>query len=248
MVLLTTTPQILTLISTLPPSTPLPSNLTLPTSPSSPIDHKTLIQLSRLTHAPLNTLLRNTRPYVPPPPPPPQQTREYRALKAQLLAAQEQRAYDALLPTYKATTTPLFASNSEGEDDISPSLVLNILLSIVLCAFVAFHVTRYWQNDGLRVLVALGTAVVVGVAEVVVYAGYLRAKGEARERDGKLRERKVLIGEVGGSGEVVGDGGGVGRGQGEDERKEEIWGRGVNGGMRRRVREKWEKEQELYSS
>lgn len=25
-------------------------------------------------------------------------------------------------------------------------------------------------------------------------------------------------------------------------RKEEIWGKGVNGGVRRRVREKWEKE------
>ncbi len=248
MVLLTTTPQILTLISTLPASS-IPDDLRLPNSISTPIDHKTLILLSRLSKQSLNTLLHNTSPYVAPPPPPASPSPEYLALKARLLAEQEKREYNALLPT-STTKNPLFLPSEDGSDDISPSLVLNILLSIVLCAFVAFHVTRYWQNDGLRVLVALGVGIVVGVAEVVVYAAYLRQKAEAREKEGRKKERKALIGEV--------------RSDKEPElendlkaeklksnglhNEEEIWGRGVNGGVRRRVREKWEKEKDLKTS
>ena len=248
MVLLTTTPQILTLISTLPPSS-IPADLQLPTSTSTPIDHKSLVLLSRLSKQSLNTLLHNARPYTAPAPPRAAPSPEYLALKTRLLAEQEQREYNALLPA-STTKNPLFLPSEDGSDDISPSLVLNILLSIVLCAFVAFHVTRYWQNDGLRVLVALGVAAVVGVAEVVVYAAYLRQIAEAREKEGRKKERKVVIGEV--------------RFDKEPEFKkdeeaeslkanglhsqEEIWGRGPNGGVRRRVRENWDKEKDLKPS
>jgi hypothetical protein len=244
MVLLTVTPQILTLTSGIQPST-LPDDLKLPTSLFSPIDHKTLILLSRLTKTSLNTLLHNTRPYSAPPPPPPTPSPEYLALKARLLAEQEQREYDRLIPSF-AAKTPLFLASEDNSDDVSPSLVLNILLSIVLCAFVAFHVTRFWTNDGLRVLAALGVGLVVGVAEVVVYSAYLRKKAEARDKEGRKKERKVMIGEV----KFDGTSHGVVdlRDVGKTEDKEEIWGRGVNGGMRRRVREKWEKKQELMTT
>jgi TMEM199 family protein len=243
MVLLTVTPQILNLTFSVQPSA-LPNGLQLPTSLSSPIDHKTLILLSRLTKTSLDTLLHNTRPYFAPPPPPPTPSSEYLALKARLLAEQEQRAYDRIVPT-STTKSPLFLASGDPSDDISPSLVLNILLSIVLCAFVAFHVTRFWTNDGLRVLTALGVGIVVGVAEVVVYSAYLSKKVEARDKEDRKKERKVVIGEARFDSDVHGV---VGlRDIGKIENKEEIWGRGLNGGMRRRVREKWEKEQKLTS-
>ena len=240
MVLLTVTPQILTLTSTVQPSA-FPDDLKLPTSLSSPIDHKTLVLLSRLTKTSLNNILHNTRPYIAPPPPPPTQSPEYLALKARLLAEQEQREYERLLPT-STTKPPLFLASEDGSDDISPSLVLNILLSISLCALVAFHLTRFWGNDGLRVLTALAVGLVVGVAEVVVYTGYLRKKAEARDKESRKKERKVMIGEV----TSANDPPGVVELQnvGKTEDKEEIWGRGPNGGMRRRVREKWEKKHE----
>lgn len=240
MVLLTVTPQILTLSSRVPCSA-IPNDLKLPTSLSSPIDHKTLVLLSRLTKTSLNTLLHNTRPYFAPPPPPPTPTAEYLALKARLLKEQEQREYDRLLPV-STTKSPSLLSSEDGSDDISPSLVLNILLSIVLCAFVAFHVTRFWSDTGLRVLMALGVGIVVGVAEVAVYSAYLMKKADARAKENKKKEQKFVIGEakIDKKSEGVIDLGDIRK----TEDKEKIWGRGLNGGMRRRVREKWEKERE----
>lgn len=128
----------------------------------------------------------------------------------------------------------------EEEDPISPSLVLNILLSIVLCAVAVFYVSRWWASDGIRVLLSLAAGLVVGVAEVTVYAGYLRKVKEARVKERKKKEKKVLIGEYKGPGDE-GDANSVILQEGE---KEIIWGKGKHGGMRRRVREKWEKEQE----
>lgn len=92
----------------------------------------------------------------------------------------------------------------------------------------------------MRVLVSLGVAIVVGIAEVVVYAGYLRKVKESREKERRIREKKVVVGS-----ERVGGKGGKDEGEGGLEvEKEEIWGRGINGGMRKRVREKWEREEE----
>lgn len=124
-----------------------------------------------------------------------------------------------------------------------------------MCAVATFQITKWWAagNDGVRVLMSLATGIIVGIAEVGVYAGYLRKVGEAKMKERKKRERKVVVGEY------MGDGKGVdARGldvdvdidlKGMSEKKQdiekiEIWGRGVNGGMRRRVKEKWEKEQE----
>lgn len=87
------------------------------------------------------------------------------------------------------------------------------------------------MSEPVRVLVSLAGAVVVGVAEVVIYAVYLEKVSRARDREKKVRERKVVFGS-----EKVGGGE---RREGENE-GEEIWGRGVNGGLRRRVRERWE--------
>lgn len=76
----------------------------------------------------------------------------------------------------------------------------------------------------------------VGIAEVVIYAVYLGKVSQAREREGRLKERKVIVGteELRGREEKKKDG------DGDGDAMEEIWGRGVNGGLRRRVREKWE--------
>lgn len=89
----------------------------------------------------------------------------------------------------------------------------------------------------MRVLVSLLVAVVVGVAEVTVYAGYLRKVRESKQKERKIREKKVVMSteEVSASkdDQLV-----------DEKDTEEIWGRGKHGGMRRRVREKWEKGQE----
>lgn len=173
--------------------------------------------------------------YVPPPPPKQPPSPEYVALMERLRKEQEQREYAALLSKPGAEGG---GEAFDDKDDITPSLVLNILLSIVMCGAAVFYMTRYWPNDGLRVLVSFLVAIVVGVAEVTVFAAYLRKVKMSKEKEKAKREKKVFLGEYRddpqrprlSSSSVGGE-------------KEEIWGRGINGGMRRRVREKWHKAQ-----
>jgi len=81
---------------------------------------------------------------------------------------------------------------------------------------------------------------VVGVAEVTVYAAYLRKVEESRTREMRKKEKKELIAEYTGEPAEHVDWNGTDA----EVEKTEIWGKGVHGGMRRRVREKWEKDQD----
>jgi TMEM199 family protein len=250
MVLLQTTPRILTSISQLTPedcSSLTSTGACLPATCDSPVEHSTIIAISRILNkrkdkssVSVNTLLRGAHVYSPPPPPKPEPSPEYVALMARLRREQEQREYANLVSKREGADV----AEDDGKDDISPSLVLNIFLSVVLCAAAVFQMTRWWSNDGVRVLVSLGTAIVVGVAEVGVYMAYLRKVGMSKSKERRKVERKTVIGEY--TGELV-SADAQGRPVSIDAaavlEKEEIWGRGINGGMRRRIREKWDKEQ-----
>ncbi|KAJ9659487.1 hypothetical protein H2198_003062 [Neophaeococcomyces mojaviensis] len=249
MVLLTATPTILHAVSLLPSDLDFATMTPpIPKSPDQPISHATILALSKHLRqiAPrytLNTLLRGTRPYVSPPPSRPEPSPEYQALMARLREEEERKNYRRMLQQQEEMSLQAQSAEAgqpEEKDDISPSLVLNILLSVVMCAGVAFYLTRWWGNDGVRVLVSLGTGIVVGVAEVVVYNAYLRKVEESRRIERNKREKKVVVAEY------TGEGSDVIEAWGENKEIEttEIWGKGVHGGMRRRVREKWEREQE----
>ncbi|KIV81853.1 hypothetical protein PV11_04004 [Exophiala sideris] len=232
MVLLITTPRILAAISTLS-HTEQSSLNALPTTFGAPIEHSTVIALSKVARdSTLNSLLRGAHVYRPSAPPKPQPSAEYVALMERLRREEEQREYANWV-----SKRGLEIGLDEEKDDISPSLVFNILLSIVMCAGAIFYLTRWWHNDGLRVLVSLSTGIVVGIAEVTVYAGYLRKVKLSKEKEVTKQEKKQFIGEY--KGEQVDMTSTI-----ATIEKEEIWGRGVNGGVRRRVRDKWEKENE----
>ena len=163
--------------------------------------------------------------------------------------------------------------DTEYPDPLTPSLVLNIFLSVLITGFGVYWaltsfptpellttaISSIWRggvtgrtrggqgepgagagvSEAVRILVSLLVAVVVGVAEVAIYAIYLHKVDHARAREKKLRERKQVI-----ASEVVS--GGVGPQKIEtavDGDQVEIWGRGANGGLRRRVREKWEEQE-----
>lgn len=152
-------------------------------------------------------------------------------------------------------------------DPLTPSLVLNIFLSVLITGFAVYwaltfqmpdilvsKVSSTWRSsrqgsrgggggasEAVRVLVSIFAALGVGVAEVLIYAIYLGKIEQARGKEGRLRERKEVIGreEVGGRDQAIP----VGAEDDDDDEKDEkdvIWGRGPNGGLRRRVREKWE--------
>jgi hypothetical protein len=87
------------------------------------------------------------------------------------------------------------------------------------------------------VLVSLFAGLFVGIAEVILYSIYLQKVDDARKRERKIKEKKEIIGPVGEEEEVQPE---KAISVGSQVEKEEIWGRGVNGGVRRRVRERWE--------
>lgn len=91
-------------------------------------------------------------------------------------------------------------------------------------------------SEPVRVLLSLFVALLVGLAEVIIYAIYLGKAEDARVKEKRMRERKEVVGSerVGGRAEEA-----EADGQQVDG-DEKIWGRGANGGLRRRVRERWE--------
>ncbi|EAU33449.1 predicted protein [Aspergillus terreus NIH2624] len=297
MVRLITTPRILAAFDAIPSDRR--SHLDLPDTLSldAPISHAQLIRLARYVRTEstslslpredcsLNALLRGTKLYIPPPPPKPTPTPEYLASKARLLAAAEADAYRRMTNPTPLTgpsgPSPIFATHAPTPADepdadaspetLTPSLVLNIFLSVLITGFSVYWaltsfptpeqlttaVASLWgggravnrpsssragTSEAVRVLLSLFAALGVGVAEVLIYAIYWHKAGEARKRERKMRERKEVVGSEVLSGRPdhrIQDGGEVAAAA----EKEEIWGRGANGGLRRRVRERWEQDQ-----
>jgi hypothetical protein len=208
-----------------------------------------------------------------------QQSPEYLASKARLLAEAERAAYQRLLnPTYTPNpdhADPHASSPDAAEDTLTPSLVFNIFLSVVITGFsVYWALTKFtmpailartftsWTgptiedeegrevtggaSDAVRVLISFFAALSVAVAEAFLYGAYLEKVSRARAKEKRVKERKTFVGVVEDEKDK----------EGEDENgdvsvdvdvgvdQEEIWGKGINGGVRRRVREKWEKEKD----
>ncbi|CRG85684.1 hypothetical protein PISL3812_02714 [Talaromyces islandicus] len=245
-----------------------------------PISHEEVVSLARAFARPeqqhenengrqytLNELLRGSDVYTPPPAPKPEPTPEYLALKRRLQSLAEEQAYNQLIAPSSTHTnpykpSPIFTSpqdalllQAEAEsaadnDPLSPSFVLNVFMSILLCGFATFWALKNFQtpsfmalrskqkpvagsaagSEPLFVLISMFVGLLVGVAEVVVYAAYLRKVAQAKAKEKSFRERK----------EVIKDGNSSDDAAQVDQTKEEIWGKGVNGGVRRRVRERWE--------
>ncbi|KAL4906685.1 endoplasmic reticulum-based factor for assembly of V-ATPase-domain-containing protein [Aspergillus multicolor] len=250
-------------------------------------DNDGAVDTDNNTDRSLNTLLRGTKLYIPPPPPKPEPSPEYLALKARLLAAAEADEYTRMLsppstsspnPSFNSTNSKLAAlhdthidpslEDPNYTDPLTPSLVLNIFLSVVITGFsvywaltsfatpemLTYKISSVWfsssgrssgggsgASEPVRVLLSLFAALAVGIAEVLIYAIYLGKIESARGKEGRRKERKVVIGSEEVRGRKLGPSEGTEvnvKVDGED--KEVIWGRGPNGGLRRRVREKWE--------
>lgn len=132
---------------------------------------------------------------------------------ARLRREEEDRAYERMinppLPTEtfsqrfpKSPHAALFpaAQADIGEDDEvsyadinrQMALIINILISIVACSVAIWLAARHW-NTPTRLGLSMGGSGVIGIAEVVVYAGYLRRIKEAREKGKRDVEIKEII-------------------------------------------------------
>ncbi|KAH1455016.1 hypothetical protein KXX58_001300 [Aspergillus fumigatus] len=280
MVLLVTTTHIISAFEAVPPSSRKELDLPDSLSIGSPISHEQVIRLSRYSNnganstsphpkpdRSLNSLLRGTRVYVPPPskkPEPPQHSHPPPPI------------FSSSTPTLSALhDSKALAGDTGTKDPLTPSLVLNIFLSVLITGFSVYwaltsfrtpdilvsSVSSLWRGqppskpsanrvsggatEPVRVLVSLLAALMVGVAEVLIYAIYLQKVDQARARERRIKERKEVV-----ETDVVRAGPGQAGKEGVqriDGEQETIWGRGANGGVRRRVREKWEEKESQWN-
>lgn len=132
---------------------------------------------------------------------------------ARLQREEENRAYERMInpPLPTETFSQRFPNSSHpalfpaaqadiGEDDEvsyadinrQMTLIINILISIVACSVAIWLAARHWSTP-TRLGLSMGGSGMIGIAEVVVYAGYLRRIKEAREQGKKHVEIKEII-------------------------------------------------------
>ena len=132
---------------------------------------------------------------------------------ARLRREEEDRAYERMInpPLPTETFSQRFPNSPHaalfpaaqadlGEDDEfsyadinrQMALIINILISIVACSVAIWLAARHWSTP-TRLGLSMGGSGVIGIAEVVVYAGYLRRIKEAREKGKRDVEIKEII-------------------------------------------------------
>ncbi len=132
---------------------------------------------------------------------------------ARLRREEEERAYERMLnplpppesfaqrfPTSKyGQLFPSDASRSQDDDEMTyadvdrqMALIFNVLISIVACSVAIWLVSSHWSTPQ-RLGLSMGGSGIVGVAEVVVYAGYLRRLKDAKDKGKKHVEIKEII-------------------------------------------------------
>ncbi|KAF8855432.1 hypothetical protein BDZ45DRAFT_804983 [Acephala macrosclerotiorum] len=165
----------------------------------------------------LEVLLKGSRIYAPPLPKKPEPTSEYKALMARLRREEEARSYERMtnppppmetfaqrfpmasaahaFPTsYQSihTSDPDDDGTTYADIDRQMALVFNVLISIVACAAGIWIAARWWSTPA-RLALSMSGSMLVGVAEVVVYAGYIRRVGEAKKEEKKVKEVKEIV-------------------------------------------------------
>lgn len=72
------------------------------------------------------------------------------------------------------------------------TLILNIMISIIACSVAIWLAARHWSTPS-RLGLSMGGSGLIGIGEVVVYAGYLKRVKEAKEKGKKEIEIKEII-------------------------------------------------------
>ncbi|KAG8162576.1 hypothetical protein KVR01_008341 [Diaporthe batatas] len=182
-----------------------------------PISHGQIVQLWKLLKDhdaqsyTLENLLWGARVYVPPAPAKPEPTPEYKALMARLRREEEERKYQRMVSQPSPLdAAPGFAQQFAqvnrpadkadlGDDDATMNdvhrqvmLVINFLVTIFGCAATLWIVARWWSTPA-RLFLTMGGTLLVAIAEVAVYSGYVWHIGEARKKDSKIKEVKEIV-------------------------------------------------------
>lgn len=86
-----------------------------------------------------------------------------------------------------------------GDDDVTYSdvhrqvmLILNFVASILGVAATLWILARWWSTPA-RLFLTLGGSIMVGVAEVALYSGYIWHLGQAKKQDRTLKEVREVV-------------------------------------------------------
>ncbi|TAQ83272.1 hypothetical protein B7494_g8404 [Chlorociboria aeruginascens] len=184
-----------------------------------PISHVQILNLSTqlkyadLTPWTLEILLRGSKVYISPLTPKAEPTSEYKALMARLRRDEESRVYERMLnppppmetfaQRFPASAARAFSDNqyssNRDDDEVTYSdidkqmtVILNVVISILACAGALWMVARWWSTPA-RLALSMSGSLLVGIAEVVVYSGYLKRVGEAKGKEKQLKEVKEVV-------------------------------------------------------
>ncbi|KAM0428892.1 hypothetical protein ACHAPT_006692 [Fusarium lateritium] len=187
-----------------------------------PISHGQIVNLWKKLRAQDNStytlehLLRGASVYIPPPPPKPEPSREYKALMARLRRDEEARAYERMVnpvpnletfhdrfphaaSAFAEVNKPTSAADLGDDDDAAMNevhrqvtLIINFLISIAGVAGTLWIAARWWSLPS-RLFLTLGGSILVAVAEVAVYSGYMWRMEEGKKKDRKVREVKEVV-------------------------------------------------------
>ncbi|EJP61757.1 ATPase, vacuolar ER assembly factor, Vma12 [Beauveria bassiana ARSEF 2860] len=181
-----------------------------------PILHSQILRLSKSQKAfRLEELLRGSQIYVTPPAPKPAKSPEYIALMAKLRRDEDARAYQRMinppipLETFKdrfPNSARSFAAANKptsdadiGDDDVTYNeihrqvmLLINFLVSIAGVAATLWILGRWWSLPA-RLLLTMAGSILVAIAEVAVYGGYVWRMGEAKRKEDIRPERKEVV-------------------------------------------------------
>lgn len=134
---------------------------------------------------------------------------------ARLRREEEARAYERMInppivaetfaqrfpasQTAKLFPTRTQSGSDENNDEITYSdinrqmaLVINILVSILACSVAIWMASSHWSTPK-RLGLSMGGSGLIGIGEVIVYAGYLRRLKQAREKGKKHVEVKEIL-------------------------------------------------------
>ena len=104
-------------------------------------------------------------------------------------------------PAHAFSSTAAYMSSADtGDSDVTyadidkqMAVIFNVLISIVACAAAIWIAARWW-NTPVRLAASMGGGGLVGIAECVVYWGYIRRVGEAKKEEGKKKEVREVVG------------------------------------------------------
>lgn len=134
---------------------------------------------------------------------------------ARLRREEDARSYERMInppPPYETfqhrfpNTTHAFAEANRpskledlGDDEVTYNevqrqvmLIINFLVSIAGVAVTLWIAGRWWSLSS-RIFLSLGGSIVVAIAEVAVYSSYMWRMGEAKSKQGAVKEIKEVV-------------------------------------------------------